>query len=72
MSYAKAWKVLNKLENELGYRIIQRRQGGNRVGRTLLTQKGIDFLQAYIEYEDSVFKYARSEFVRIFKDKNLI
>jgi molybdate transport repressor ModE-like protein len=72
MSYAKAWKVLNKLENELGYQIIQRRQGGSRVGRTLLTQKGTDFLQAYIEYEDSVFKYARSEFVRIFKDKNLI
>jgi molybdate transport repressor ModE-like protein len=72
MSYAKAWKVLNKLEDELGYRIIQRRQGGSRVGRTLLTENGMDFLQAYMEYEDSVFKYARSEFVRIFKDKNLI
>ena len=72
MSYAKAWKVLNKLEDELGYRIIQRRQGGSRVGRTLLTENGLDFLQAYMEYEDSVFRYARSEFVRIFKDKNLI
>jgi molybdate transport repressor ModE-like protein len=72
MSYAKAWKVLNKLELELGYQIIQRRQGGSRVGRTHLTQKGIDFLQAYIEYEDSVFQYARSEFVRIFKGNNLI
>jgi molybdate transport repressor ModE-like protein len=72
MSYAKAWKVLNKLEDELGYRMIQRRQGGSRIGRTLLTQKGMDFLQAYMEYEDSVFTYARSEFVRIFKDKNLI
>jgi molybdate transport repressor ModE-like protein len=72
MSYAKAWKVLNKLEFELGYTIIQRRQGGNRVGRTLLTKKGMEFLQAYIEYEDSVFQYARAEFVRIFKDKELI
>lgn len=72
MSYAKAWKVLNKLEQELGYHIIQRRQGGSRVGRTHLTPKGNDFLQAYIEYEDSVFKYARAEFVRIFKDKNII
>ena len=72
MSYAKAWKVLNKLEAELGYQIIQRRQGGNRFGRTHLTQKGIDFLQAYIEYEDSVFKHARAEFVRIFKDKSII
>lgn len=72
MSYAKAWKVLNKLEFELGYTMIQRRQGGNRVGRTLLTKKGMEFLQAYIEYEDSVFKYARAEFVRIFKDKELI
>ncbi len=72
MSYAKAWNVLNKLEEEVGYRIIQRRQGGSRVGRTLLTDEGLDFLQAYMEYEDSVFKYARAEFVRIFKDKKLI
>lgn len=72
MSYAKAWKVLNKLEFELGYRIIQRRQGGSKVGRTHLTKQGMEFLQAYIEYEDSVFNYARSEFVRIFRDKNLI
>ena len=72
MSYAKAWKVLNKLEEELGYRIIQRRQGGNRIGRTFLTERGIEFLEAYIEYEDSVFQYGRSEFVRIFKSKGLI
>lgn len=72
MSYAKAWKVLNKLELELGYQIIQRRQGGSRIGRTHLTSKGIEFLQAYIEYEASVFKYARSEFVRIFRESNLI
>lgn len=72
MSYAKAWKVLNKLEFELGYTIIQRRQGGRRVGRTKLTDQGMEFLQAYLEYEDSVFKYAQAEFIRIFKDKKLI
>lgn len=72
MSYAKAWKVLNKLEFELGYTIIQRRQGGPRVGRAKLTDKGMEFLQAYLEYEDNVFKYAQAEFIRIFKDKKLI
>jgi len=72
MSYAKAWKVLNKLEFELDYRIIHRRQGGTSAGRTLLTEKGKEFLQAYFEYEDSVFQYAQAEFERIFKDKELI
>jgi molybdate transport repressor ModE-like protein len=72
MSYAKAWKVLNKLEFELGYTIIHRRQGGSRVGRTLLTKKGMEFLQAYFEYEDSVFKFAQVEFIRIFKEKELL
>ncbi len=72
MSYAKAWKVLNKLESELGYTIIHRRQGGKRVGRALLTEKGMVFLQAYLEYEDSVFKFAQAEFYRIFKDYEVI
>jgi len=72
MSYTKAWKVLNKLEAELNYTIIQRRQGGNSYGRTHLTDKGKEFLEAYFEYEDSVFRFAQSEFVRIFKRKMLI
>jgi molybdate transport repressor ModE-like protein len=72
MSYAKAWKVLNKLEFELGYQIIERRQGGNRFGRTHLTEEGIGFLQAYLEYEESVIKYAQAEFMRVFKEKGLI
>jgi len=72
MSYTKAWKVLNKLEFELGYTIVQRRQGGSRFGRTLLTEKGVEFLLAYFEYEDKVIQFAQSEFVRIFKKKQLI
>ncbi len=72
MSYAKAWKVLNKLEFELGYTIIHRRQGGKRDGRTLLTEKGMVLLQAYLEYEDSVFKFAQAEFFRIFKNYQII
>nr|WP_308742027.1 NTP transferase domain-containing protein [uncultured Anaerocolumna sp.] len=72
MSYTKAWKVLNKLEFELGYTIVQRRQGGSRYGRTLLTEKGMEFLSAYFEYEDRVIRFAQSEFDRIFKEKQLI
>ena len=72
LSYAKAWDMLNILEAELGYPIIERRQGGSHGGKTELNEKGILFLKAYQEFEDNVFRYSQNEFNRIFRESNIL
>lgn len=69
LSYSKAWDILNKLEQELGYPMIQRRQGGSHGGKTELTQKGYYFLKAYHKFEEKIFKTVQEEF-KILMKKN--
>lgn len=40
MSYSKAWKILNNMEEQLGYQVVERRQGGRGGGETTLTVQG--------------------------------
>lgn len=47
MSYSKAWKMLNQIENQLGDKIVVRVNGGCDGGYTYLTEKGKWLLAAY-------------------------
>ena len=66
LSYSKAWQMLNILEKELGYSVVERKHGGNNGGKTYLTKEGIEFLNKYEQFEENVQKYAKDEFKRLF------
>ncbi|MCC5465815.1 NTP transferase domain-containing protein [Pelosinus baikalensis] len=66
LSYSKAWNMLNELEQELGYAVVERKHGGSKGGKTYLTKEGIDFLEKYQEFEHNVRQYAKNEFDRLF------
>lgn len=66
LSYGKAWDMLNKLEESLGYSIVIRKHGGKQGGRTELTEAGIRFLYTYEEYENKVLKYSQELFNELF------
>lgn len=68
MSRGKAWDILNQMEKELGFAVVNRRQGGSRGGKTELTKQGEKFLDSFQEYEDNVRKYAAEQFRTMFKD----
>ncbi len=72
LSNGKAWNILNNLEQELGYTIIERKQGGSKGGNTQLTERGRAFIIAYQEFEENVLRYAQSEFERLFEASNLV
>jgi molybdate transport repressor ModE-like protein len=72
LSYGKAWDMLNKLEEEIALPVIDRRHGGNKGGRTDLTEHGIELLMAYQEFENNVFQYTHNEFQRLFQANKLI
>lgn len=72
LSYGKAWDMLNRLEMELGYSVVQRRQGGRQGGNTLLTNQGYEFLLTYQQFEEEVFHFTQSRFHELFLSSDLL
>ncbi|MBW6410992.1 NTP transferase domain-containing protein [Clostridium weizhouense] len=66
LSYSKAWNILNQLEGELGYSVVERKHGGSKGGKTYLTKEGLEFLKKYQQFEQNVRQYAKKEFERLF------
>ncbi|WP_101696252.1 NTP transferase domain-containing protein [Clostridium minihomine] len=66
LSYGKAWNMINRLEIELGYSVVERRQGGKHGGNTFLTERGEAFLLASQHFEEEVFRFAQSHFQKSF------
>ena len=68
LSCGKAWNMINEMEEALGYRVVERRHGGSRGGKTSLSEKGKEFLAKYEKYEEDVKQYAVSHFYNIFEE----
>lgn len=51
VSYSKAWKMLNTLEEQLGYEVVIRRQGGRYGGETSLSERGRQLLEWFVSLE---------------------
>lgn len=58
LSYSKAWKILNRAENEMGIRLIERVSGGRNGGSSTLTEAGREAVRAYREMEAKLSAYA--------------
>lgn len=68
LSYSKAWTMLNGLEKELGWKVVERCHGGSHGGRTRLTERGFKFLQSYQKYEQELSQFAQNRFNEIYED----
>ena len=55
ISYRKAWGDLKKAQNALGVVLIDQHRGGPRGGRTVLTEEGRRWLQAYVRFRREGF-----------------
>ncbi len=47
LSYSKAWKMINKVEKQLGFRFLNRCNGGKNGGSSTITPEGRLFLERY-------------------------
>lgn len=68
LSYSSGWNAINLLEAELGYPVVARTQGGQRGGRSSLTEKGRALLRAYEAYTLRLRAMADELFVQCFPD----
>jgi molybdate transport system regulatory protein len=64
ISYRKAWGDLKKAQNALGVVLIDRHRGGNRGGRTVLTEQGKRWLDAYSHFRREVETAVQASFER--------
>lgn len=66
ISYSKAWNLLNGMEEQLGFPVVERQHGGRDGGGTQLSKEGKEFLERYSHFEESVRHYAAKEFETLF------
>lgn len=68
ISYSKGRGIIRRMERELGFALVERKQGGAGGGSAGLTVKGEIFLEIFARYERTVQDYARSLFEDYFKE----
>lgn len=62
LSYPKAIRIINRLEEGLGRKVIARWKGGNRRGGAELTPFGRDFIRRYDRMQRSIKRFAEAAF----------
>lgn len=68
LSYSKAWKILNTAEEECGYPLVSRRQGGKSGGGCIVTPEGKELLAKYLEAEKKIKQFAKQVFDEVWSD----
>jgi molybdate transport system regulatory protein len=64
LTYRKTWDKLNKIEETLGFPIIERHRGGKEGGKTMLTKQGQAIVEAFEKFHtdyDSLIKKGLNE-----------
>lgn len=59
LSYTKALRMLKGMRSELGFDVVVSEKGGQSRGKTTLTEKGRDVLEAYKAIDEKVCAYAQ-------------
>ena len=64
MSYVKALKILNRLEENLGRKILIRKRGGSNRGGAELTPFAAKFIEEYDRFQRKIKLFSDQEFTK--------
>ncbi|MDR1411657.1 MAG: LysR family transcriptional regulator [Spirochaetaceae bacterium] len=62
LSYSKAWKMLENMDEQLAFKVVERQQGGSHGGRSRITPKGRALMNRYRAFAAE----CQEEMLRIF------
>lgn len=62
ISYSKALQMIRTMERGLGYKVVEKKQGGTGGGESFLTEEGKLFAKKYIQFNSEVEKCVREIF----------
>ena len=68
ISYSAAWNMLNRVEEDLGYPLIERIRGGSTGSGSMLTQKGKALMEAYDRFTDHLNREAKTLYSKMFHE----
>ena len=68
LSYPKAIRIIQRLEEALGKSVIERHRGGKGGGGAKLTDFGREFLEKYDKFREKINNYAQKTFNEDFFD----
>ncbi len=68
MSYSKAWKIVKRAEDELGFPLLVSKNGGAGGGSSELSERGRDFLNDYDSFTTEVKEYTARVSEKYFKN----
>ncbi len=68
MSYSKSWKMINKVEQEMGFPFLNRSNGGRSGGSSTLTEEGRLFIERYQAMSQDMRRISQNFFDVYFKD----
>lgn len=68
MSYSKGWKMINKVEKELGFRFLNRCNGGKNGGSSTITPEGRLFMERYHAMLEDMKRITRGFFEVYFEE----
>lgn len=70
MAYSKAWSILNRAEESLGFPLLIRTAGGKTGGGAQLTAEGLAFLEQYEAFCARVNAFARKTYLEMFPEES--
>ena len=62
ISYSKGWKIINIMEEQLGYSVVKRQQGGRYGGSACLSDRGRSLLNRYHSFETACKEIIQQQF----------
>ena len=66
ISYSAAWNMLNRVEEELGFPLVERIRGGSAGSGSVLTDKGRELMRAYDHFSEHLDREARQLYSKLF------
>lgn len=69
MAYSKAWKIIHKAEEDLGFSLMEGRRGGESGGTTILTEEGEAFLDRYLAFSKEAEAAVEKLFLKYYGDE---
>ena len=66
MSYQKAWMIIRKSEERLGFQLLERKIGGIAGGGSQMTEAGAEFMENYARFRKETEKRLNAVFQKHF------
>ncbi len=66
MSYSQAWRLLDTMEKNLGFPLLNRQAGGERGGGSVLTEEGRELVRCFGDFRRELTELQEKLFNRYF------